>query len=288
MKTWLAKGYTEEEARYQIAIRRPTNVLYFINKGYSEEDAQIMLKDRQKKSLSTFNELPIEERRKTKTSCVEYYLEKNMTLEEAENARSERQRTFSRDQCIEKWGEIEGLKIFNERQEKWQLSLNDKSQEEIDDINRRKNRWKDLTDEEVESLKKQTADAIRVTTSKRTVEERKSVGKKIRDGQVLSGRAISEDLMDAYALYKSRALAVTRRNNLSVLENYDKRGIVDYHLDHRYSIFEGFKNNIDVEIIGHIKNLEMISYIENTSNHVKCSITLEELLTLIEKHNDKN
>ena len=40
--------------------------------------------------------------------------------------------------------------------------------------------------------------------------------------------------------------------------------------------------------ICHIKNLEMISYIENTSKHVKCSITLEELLTLIEKHNDKN
>ena len=284
MKTWLAKGYTEEEARYQIAIRRPTNVLYFTNKGYSEEEAQIMLKDRQKKSLSSFNELPIEEKRKTKTSCIEYYLEKGMTLEEAENARSERQRTFSRDQCIEKWGEIEGLKIFNERQEKWQSSLNDKSQEEIDEINRSKNRWKDLTDEEIESLKKQTADAVRSTTSKRTIEERKSVGKKIRDGQVSSGRAIAEELMDAYSLYKSKALSATRRNDLSVLENYNKRGIVDYHLDHKYSIFEGFKNGVDVEIIGHIKNLEMIPYIENVSKHTKCSITLEELLTLIEKY----
>lgn len=38
-------------------------------------------------------------------------------------------------------------------------------------------------------------------------------------------------------------------------------------------------------IICHIKNLEIIPYKENISKHTKCSITLKELLTLIENNN---
>jgi hypothetical protein len=37
----------------------------------------------------------------------------------------ERQATFSLKKCISKYGEIEGLKIFEDRQKKWQKTLND-------------------------------------------------------------------------------------------------------------------------------------------------------------------
>ena len=40
IKTWTNKGYTEEEAKYQIAIRRPNNILYYINKGFTKEEAE--------------------------------------------------------------------------------------------------------------------------------------------------------------------------------------------------------------------------------------------------------
>jgi hypothetical protein len=49
------------------------------------------------------------------------------------------------------------------------------------------------------------------------------------------------------------------------------------HLDHIYSISEGFKNNIPVEAIGHWTNLRLIPKIENSSKGAKCHKTIEEL-----------
>jgi len=54
---------------------------------------------------------------------IEYYLNKGYSEEEAKIALSERQRTFSIDKCIEKYGEEDGLKIWKQRQEKWRSSL---------------------------------------------------------------------------------------------------------------------------------------------------------------------
>ena len=49
------------------------------------------------------------------------------------------------------------------------------------------------------------------------------------------------------------------------------------HLDHIYSISEGFKNNIPVEVIGHWTNLRLIPKIENSSKGAKCHKPIEEL-----------
>ena len=72
-----------------------------------------------------------------------------------------------------------------------------------------------------------------------------------------------------------------KKQPIHLLENYEKRGNGGvegkYHLDHKYSIIEGFKNNIEPEIIGNIKNLEFISWQENIKKRTKCSITIEEL-----------
>ena len=51
----------------------------------------------------------------------------------------------------------------------------------------------------------------------------------------------------------------------------------EYHLDHKYSIYEGFKNDVPIKVIASKENLEMIPYIENLIKGVKCSITLDEL-----------
>lgn len=68
----------------------------------------------------------------------EYYLNKGFTEEEARAAISKRQATFSLKKCIEKHGEVEGLRLWEDRQQRWQATLKSKPQEEIDDINRRK------------------------------------------------------------------------------------------------------------------------------------------------------
>ena len=72
------------------------------------------------------------------TTKLEYYLNRGMSTEEAKQALKARQTTFSKEQCIKKYGEKQGLEIFNKRQEKWQNTLNSKPIEEIQRINKAK------------------------------------------------------------------------------------------------------------------------------------------------------
>ena len=60
-----------------------------------------------------------------------------MSYEEAQEALSERQRTFSKERCIEKYGE-DGLKVWEERQNKWLETLNSKSKSEKKEIDKKK------------------------------------------------------------------------------------------------------------------------------------------------------
>lgn len=71
----------------------------------------------------------------TRTS---YYTERGYSLEEAEKLVSERQTTFSLDKCIARHGPTEGQRVWQERQDKWQNTLNSKPQDEIDEMNRKK------------------------------------------------------------------------------------------------------------------------------------------------------
>jgi hypothetical protein len=59
----------------------------------------------------------------------------------------------------------------------------------------------------------------------------------------------------------------------------------ELHLDHIYSISEGFKNNIPAEVIGHWTNLRLLPKIENSSKGAKCHKTIEELF---EDYNREN
>lgn len=52
----------------------------------------------------------------------------------------------------------------------------------------------------------------------------------------------------------------------------------EYHLDHKYSIFHGFREGIDPEIIGSYHNLELLSGTANMSKGSACSITVEQLM----------
>jgi hypothetical protein len=56
-------------------------------------------------------------------------------------------------------------------------------------------------------------------------------------------------------------------------------GKSDYHIDHKYSIYEGFINKIDTKIISSKENLQMLSYIDNLRKGVKSSIDINDLLS---------
>ena len=68
--------------------------------------------------------------------------------------------------------------------------------------------------------------------------------------------------------------------------HFDKRGRNqdEYHCDNKYSIYQGFKDNVPIEVIGNIVNLEIINSRVNMSKNIKCSINLEDLYELYNKN----
>jgi hypothetical protein len=113
----------------------------YLEKIYDKDYVDNLLINRAKYANSVF----IENKKLNPTlyigynnTSIEYYLKKGYSEDESKKLLSERQATFSLEKCINKHGKEEGTRIFNERQVKWQNTLNSKPQEEIDDINSRK------------------------------------------------------------------------------------------------------------------------------------------------------
>lgn len=80
--------------------------------------------------------------------------------------------------------------------------------------------------------------------------------------------------------YRRKVYYWTAKNDLTTLSDADRRGRLDFHLDHKYSIAEGFKNGVPPKIIGSIHNLQFLDHKVNTKKGTACSITLEELYAL--------
>jgi hypothetical protein len=57
--------------------------------------------------------------------------------------------------------------------------------------------------------------------------------------------------------------------------------------DHRYSVAEGFKNNIDPKLLAHPANCRLKRHNDNISKGSSCDISIEELQLLVEKWNLK-
>ena len=106
--------------------------------------------------------------------------------------------------------------------------------------------------------------------------------------KVKSGMYVPPSSKSALQRYRSECMKITKSNNLSLIENIDKRkstgALGGYHLDHKVSISFGFKNNVDPKIIGHICNLEMIPWEENLKKNLNCSISVEQLRDQISKY----
>jgi hypothetical protein len=133
------------------------------------------------------------------------------------------------------------------------------------------------------------------TGKKQPLEANKKRSKKLK-GRIISSESIKKGIQTKikkgiiwkpddpkyleFKKYRRKVYYWTSKNDLTKLENYDKRSLLGYHLDHKYSITEGFKNKVPPKIIASIQNLRFIPYSENVKKGTKCSITLEELYGL--------
>jgi len=101
------------------------------------------------------------------------------------------------------------------------------------------------------------------------------------------------ELMSEYKIYSKLVWKFTNRQNHQSLENSELRGHVKYlnnahHLDHMYSIFAGFNNDIPPELIGAIENLKYITAHENVKKGVNISFISEAIKQCISENNVKN
>jgi hypothetical protein len=113
-------------------ILSPYSYMFYVRKGYDEETAKKMALE---KAQKTQNSMSNEQR----TVSIEYWLKKtNGDRVKAERLLSERQCTFSKEICIEKYGEQKGMRVWQERQEKWLSMLDSKTDEEKAEINNKK------------------------------------------------------------------------------------------------------------------------------------------------------
>lgn len=83
----------------------PFSKEFYKRKNMTEEDRQ--------KFLDTVA------KNRSYTTQLEYYLNKGMSIDEAEAKRAERQRTCTLEHFIKIYGEIEGSRRYNERNKKW-------------------------------------------------------------------------------------------------------------------------------------------------------------------------
>lgn len=106
--------------------------------------------------------------------------------------------------------------------------------------------------------------------------------RKVKNTNVLKGTWLNYSQLSDFQYYKRLVWSETHKHKKSLL-NFELRGKLSnskesYHIDHKYSILEGFKNGILPTIIGNKKNLCMIPGLLNIQKGSKCSETLESIL----------
>lgn len=95
-----------------------------------------------------------------------------------------------------------------------------------------------------------------------------------------------EDL-DEWTKYRSRVEFLTEQSiRLEVIPNIENRSN-EWHLDHIFSIKQGFVCFVEPEIIASPVNLRIISQIQNCSKQARCDISLKDLYCSYTKWKNK-
>lgn len=106
---------------------------------------------------------------------------------------------------------------------------------------------------------------------------------KIRTAEtrVKNGSQIPDNERSPFHLYRKEVHKLSSKEKIHTLSNYEKRGHFNkggYHLDHIFSIFDGFRLGIPAQVIASIVNLRFIPAVENTSKSGKSDMLLSDLI----------
>jgi len=107
---------------------------------------------------------------------------------------------------------------------------------------------------------------------------------KFNKGVFLCSEKCKEDFLNQYKSEYEIYCRKVWKETYKSLKRYSKKipnielRSKKFHLDHKYSIHQGFQNNVNPIIIGHWKNLEIVESVKNLKKYNRCSITLENLI----------
>lgn len=96
---------------------------------------------------------------------------------------------------------------------------------------------------------------------------------------------------DSYYRYKTLVLYLTNYHRKDLTRGYitglaGKPGA--WHVDHRFSIMQGFKDQISPFVIGHRANLQMLPWKQNIQKLHRCAVTQDELFVETGYNQEKN
>ncbi len=117
-----------------------------------------------------------------------------------------------------------------------------------------------------------------------TEERKKEVQEKGLQTKIKKGQILPIELRDQYTVYRGRVRFLTEKVYLTHKgiinpKNLQRgRGIGFYVVDHKFSIFNGYKNDIDPEVMACVFNLQMLPFSSNSIKNSKSCITITELL----------
>lgn len=119
------RGNGNRAEYYLDKINSKTNALY------TNEEANEKIYNKQKIGFDNFwHDVKTGTKNYQHPRTLEYFIKKGLSLENAKIALKDVQTSFSLLKCIVKYGECEGTKIWQNRQLKWQSTMNNKSEEE--------------------------------------------------------------------------------------------------------------------------------------------------------------
>lgn len=99
------------------------------------------------------------------------------------------------------------------------------------------------------------------------------------------GLILPPESRNEFYRYKAIVSAATNQHRSKISKGYNT-GLAGtpggYRLDHKFSIMQGYTNQVSPLVIGHELNLEMIEWEDNLRKHTKSSISLDELFALTE------
>lgn len=122
-----SEKYLNEQS---IRIKGDKNPAYQHGGKYSALSDKFIHKDKIKKEEVISKISKSNRENGNNNTTLKYWLEQGHSEQDAKKLLSERQSTFSKEKCIEKYGEDKGIKIWQDRQDRWMKTMDEKSIEE--------------------------------------------------------------------------------------------------------------------------------------------------------------